>query len=114
MDEVDVRILILAVASTEGNLVDLHFGDAYQFFIFEIKEGESQFKELRKKSDIPIQNHKDRCVGSLEIVEYCKTVICSRIGREPALELRKRGIKVIQVESKVKYAVEQCSQHMIN
>jgi hypothetical protein len=35
--------------------VDLHFGDADQFFVFELKESESQFKELRKKVTLKLE-----------------------------------------------------------
>ena len=104
----------VAVASTDGNYVDLHFGDADQFFIFEINEGEAQFREVRNKNDFPVQKHKDRWVTSLKIVEDCRTVICSKIGNEPNIILRKRGIKVVQLESEVEYAVYQCSKHMIS
>jgi predicted Fe-Mo cluster-binding NifX family protein len=104
----------LAVASTDGKYVDLHFGDADQFFIFEINEGKAQFKEVRYKNDVPVQKHKDRWVTSLKIVEDCRTVICNKIGAEPNIILRKMGKKVVQLESEVEYAVYQCSKHMIS
>ncbi|WP_231551338.1 hypothetical protein [Methanobacterium sp. SMA-27] len=40
----------IAVASTEGKIIDLHFGDADQFLIFKIRNGEGIFQEIRKKT----------------------------------------------------------------
>jgi len=105
---------MVAVASTDGNYVDLHFGSADQFFIYEINDGKAQFREVRNKNDVKVQKHADRWLTSLKIVNDCKTVICSKIGNEPNIILKKRGIKVIQLESEVEYAVYQCSKHMIN
>ena len=85
-----------------------------QFYIYEINEHGSQFKEVRKKKTIPIKTHSEKLKAYLENIEDCRVVICNKIGKKPKIELRKRGIKVILVECPVKYAVEQCSQHMIN
>ena len=40
----------IAVASTDGKIIDLHFGDANQFLIFKIKNGEGKFQEIREEN----------------------------------------------------------------
>ena len=104
----------IAVASTNGKLVDLHFGDANKFLIFEIEDGEGKFHEIREKTDLPLNNHTDRWVASIDLINDCKTVICNKIGNEPTIELRKMGIKPIKLDCEVKMAVKECSKHLLS
>ncbi|KZX15959.1 NifB/NifX family molybdenum-iron cluster-binding protein [Methanobrevibacter filiformis] len=102
----------IAVASTDGNVVDLHFGDTNQFFIFNIKSNENEFEEIRKKTDITLEDHTERWRSSIDLIDDCKAVICRKIGKEPHIELRKMGIKAISLDCKVKDAVKECSKHL--
>ncbi|MBZ2165271.1 NifB/NifX family molybdenum-iron cluster-binding protein [Methanobacterium spitsbergense] len=103
----------IAVASTDGKIIDLHFGDADQFLIFKIKNGEGIFQEIRKKTEIPLNNHQERWVASIDLITDCKAVLCNKIGNEPTVELRKLGIKPIQLDCDVKDAVKECSEHLL-
>ncbi len=104
----------IAVASTDGKVIDLHFGDADQFLIFKIEDGEGKFHEMRVKTPIPVNNHQERWIASLDLINDCKAVLCSKIGEEPTIELRKMGIKPIQLDCDVKEAVKECSNHLLN
>ena len=103
----------IAVASTDGKLVDLHFGDANRFLIFKIEEGEGKFHEIREKTAMPLNNHQERWVASIDLINDCKAVLCNKIGNEPTVELRKLGIKPIQLDCEVKDAVSECSKHLM-
>lgn len=102
----------VAVASTDGKEIDLHFGDASQFFIFDIDLDENNFEEVRKKMDFPLTNHKGRWRLSVELIEDCKAVLCRKIGKKPQVELRKLGIKAIPLDCSVKEALNECSKHL--
>lgn len=104
----------IAIASTDGKTIDLHFGDANQFLIFNIHDEGGDFKEIREKTKIPLNNHQERWIASIDLVNDCKAVICSKIGYEPAIELRKLGIKPIQLDCNVNEAVKECSSHLIS
>jgi nitrogen fixation protein NifX len=106
--------LKIAVASTDGKIVDLHFGDADHFLIFKIEEGEGKFQEIREKTVMPLNNHQERWVASIDLINDCKAVLCSKIGNEPTVELRKLGIKPIQLDCDVKEAVNECSKHLLS
>nr|WP_279383454.1 hypothetical protein [Methanobacterium formicicum] len=41
-------------------------------------------------------------------------MLCNKIGDEPTIELRKLGIKPIQLDCDVKDAIEECSKHLLN
>ena len=103
----------IAVASTDGKLVDLHFGDANRFLIFKIEEGEGKFHEIREKTSMLLNNHQERWVASIDLINDCKAVLCNKIGNEPTIELRKLGIKPIQLDCEVKDAVSECSKHLM-
>ena len=49
----------IAVASSNGKIIDLHFGDADRFIIFELKDGEGEFSEIREKNGMNIDNHQE-------------------------------------------------------
>jgi len=103
----------IAVASSNGKIIDLHFGDANRFIIFEIEDGESKFHEIREKTDMKIDNHQERWVASIDLVEDCKAVLCSKIGNEPTIELMKLGIKPIKLDCDVNEAVQSCAEHLV-
>ncbi|PKL66928.1 MAG: nitrogen fixation protein [Methanobacteriales archaeon HGW-Methanobacteriales-1] len=103
----------IAVASTNGKVIDLHFGDANQFLVYKIEDGEFKFDEIREKTPIPVNNHQERWVASIDLINDCKAVICSKIGKEPIIELRKLGIKPLQLDCEVKQAIDECSKHLL-
>lgn len=104
----------IAVASTNGKMIDLHFGDANQFLVYEIAEKKAKFKEIRSKTDLPLENHTDRWVASIDLIDDCKAVLCRKIGKEPTIELRKLGIKPIELDCEVDEALEECSKHLLH
>jgi predicted Fe-Mo cluster-binding NifX family protein len=106
--------LKIAVASTDGKVIDLHFGDANRFLIYEIKDGEGKFQVIREKTPMALNEHSERWISSIDLINDCKAVLCSKIGKEPTIELRKLGIKPVQLDCEVKKGVEECSKHLLS
>lgn len=104
----------IAVASTEGKIIDLHFGDANHFLIFKLEDGEGKFQEIREKTPMHLNEHTERWIASIDLINDCKAVICNKIGKEPTIELRKIGIKPIQLDCEVNVALQECSKHLLN
>ncbi|MDR3222127.1 MAG: nitrogen fixation protein [Methanobrevibacter sp.] len=102
----------IAVASTDGKEINLHFGDAKTFFIFDLDSNNFEFEEVRKKRDIPVCEHTERWRYSIDLISDCKAVLCSKIGKEPHVELRKLGIKGIRLNCAVKDGIKECMKHM--
>lgn len=96
----------IAVASNNGKTVNLHFGDASCVLIFEIDGNQVNFVELREKPRKPIKDHSDRWRHSLELVNDCKAVLCSKIGPEPKETLQNEGIESIESQKKVQDAIK--------
>ncbi|HWI55256.1 MAG TPA: NifB/NifX family molybdenum-iron cluster-binding protein, partial [Desulfobacteria bacterium] len=72
----------IAVASSDGKVVNQHFGRATQFLIFDIKDGSYQFNELRKTSPFckDREHDDDSLQKTVELVSDCKAVLVSQIG----------------------------------
>lgn len=96
----------IAVASNNGKIVNLHFGDASHCIIFEVDGNQVNFVELREKPRKPIKDHSDRWVQSLELISDCKVVLCSRIGPEPKEALQNKGIEAIESQKEVVEAIK--------
>lgn len=104
-----------AVASKNGNLVDLHFGQAKEFYIYEYKEGETNLLEVRSvdkycSGSSECQEETDKIERMLISVKDCQGVLSMRIGEAPKKKLREKGIKVITTYDRVADAVKKAAQ----
>ncbi len=78
--------LKVAIASSNGKSIDLHFGQAPDFLIFEVKEnGNFEFRGVRKNvppSDDPnlLENHDKALAKSVNLISDCDVVLASQIG----------------------------------
>lgn len=86
----------IAVASSDGEKVDQHFGQAKHFLIFQMGKSGLEFVDLREKNRPPIYDHEYRWKRGLEILKDCKVVFCRRIGDEPRQKLQEIGIEVVE------------------
>ncbi len=91
----------VAVASTDGKVINQHFGHADQFLIFDLSGSDPEFIELRKCSPIcgsPNQpgHSEDAMEERMRLITDCGAVLCSRIGYGMQEELRARKIKPVE------------------
>jgi predicted Fe-Mo cluster-binding NifX family protein len=96
----------IAVATSDGKNVDLHFGSADIFLIFEIEENNVNFLEIREKPRVLINEHSDRWTVSLKLLKDCDAIFCSRIGNEPKEALQNKGIETFESKKTIKEAVK--------
>ncbi len=71
----------IAVASSNGKKVNLHFADASHYLIFGVDGKKVNFLELREKPIKPIKDHSDRWMQSLDIISDCQVILCSKLVR---------------------------------
>ena len=87
--------LKVAVASSDGKVVNRHFGHTKQFLIFELSEGVFNFLESRE--NVPTCHAGRHALSDLattaEIIKDCAYVVASRIGSGAASLLLDRGIR---------------------
>lgn len=107
---------IFAVASETGELVDLHFGKADKFLIYEYSKGDIKRTGTRNLADkyctgIDECESKDgKSASVMQALEGCDAVISLRIGPGPKQKLEEKNIKSFEiyntVEGAIKKAVE--------
>lgn len=106
--------IYVAVATRSGILVDQHFGQVSEFYIYEYRNGSTQFKERRIVEKYcsgaeECDSKEDKISSILKTIEDCNAVIAMRIGDAPKSRLKERGIQVFttydRIEDSVKKAV---------
>jgi nitrogen fixation protein NifX len=97
----------VAIASSDGKVINQHFGRATQFLIFEVDEGKFKFQELRETK--PFCNsgkHDDnQLLAATEGLADCKAVLVSQIGSGAATMLRNKGIESYDVRDFIEDAL---------
>jgi len=117
--------MLIAVASKGGVLVDQHFGQANDFYIYESMNGDIRFRERRSVSKYCDGTGCDGMGGGkkeseqagrmddiLTTVADCSAVVSMRIGEAPKEKLRDRGIAVIATYDRIEDAVKTAAQQL--
>jgi nitrogenase molybdenum-iron protein alpha/beta subunit/predicted Fe-Mo cluster-binding NifX family protein len=104
-----------AVASKTGAIVDLHFGHADKFYIYESDETATRFLETRSVSkycDGSECDKEDKWASVIRAVADCDAVLAMRIGPTPEKRLQENGIYVITTYERVETAVSMAAQEI--
>ncbi len=100
--------MLIAVTSSDGILVDIHFGKADRFLVFDVADtGEPA---LRYEVQAPrycggtgpghdLMEHKLAAIA--EGLGACRVVVTAMIGEAPRQELERQGIEVICVSGSI-------------
>jgi len=103
----------VAVISTDGKVINQHFGKASCFYIFEIGGGKIQFLEVRECKPLcgsaDYGNPEEILNKTISVISDCKALLCARIGSMPQEELRKKGIKPIETPYLIDEALKNLS-----
>jgi len=90
----------VAVVSSDGKVINQHFGKASRFLIFEVDWGKIQFMEVREITPLcgsAEYGHADDALSrTISLISDCEAVLCARIGSGAEEELRRNGIKPIE------------------
>ncbi|MCF6187711.1 MAG: hypothetical protein L3J49_09630 [Desulfobulbaceae bacterium] len=90
----------VAIASTDGETVNEHFGRAERFFIYDITGDKLNLVTVREVTPLSTGDKEHlfdgkRMAEVLDPLKDCTQVYCTRIGERPEKELAKSGIKAI-------------------
>lgn len=131
----------IAVASSDGIAVDLHFGAAQEFTIYDVNEGIYTLLEKRTVSeenvtDVPVEDQACQgegcgagrmsgCGGSsggcgggvnvafpkVELLNDCRCVVCKKIGPQIQKQLERRAITAFDVSCSVEEALNKITSY---
>lgn len=101
-----------AVASSDGIVVNRHFGKADSFLIFELDDDNFVYTETRKV--VPCCNlgeHEDNGFdNTAKALSDCSIIIVSKIGTIAANYLESRGFAVYEAPFKINYVLKKLAE----
>lgn len=88
----------VAFASSDGKVVNVHFGKADKFHIVSIDGDKYKFIESRENtpSCSNFQHSENSILNSIKVIEDCKAVFVSRIGDGARYIVESKGIRAIE------------------
>jgi nitrogenase molybdenum-iron protein alpha/beta subunit/MoaA/NifB/PqqE/SkfB family radical SAM enzyme len=114
----DEKPLRFAIASKSGIGVDMHFGHASEFIIYEYKNGEAKYIEKRDVEKYcngkeVCEEEEDKFAKLSKVVHDCAGVICLRIGDEPKKKFKNMGIEVFMTCETIETAVVKAAEAIL-
>ena len=86
----------VAFVSREGVLVNLHLGEAREFFIYEKAGDEFRLSETREAP--PAGSGDERWAEAAEVLSDCAYILVGGAGKKPVSILKRHGINVLEIE----------------
>ncbi len=107
-----------AVASKSGINVDLHFGKAAEFYIYNFEKGEIRFVEKRNvdkycSGNDECDDHDSKIAKIVSAIGDCKVVLAMRIGESPKELLSEKGIRAISTFANIETAIQATATNLI-
>lgn len=100
----------IAVASTDGKVVNQHFGRADSFLILEVDEDTAQFKLAEQRNAVPVCHRGDheeyQMKEAVKNLSDCQYVLVSRIGVRARNELEALGLEVYEIPGIISESVD--------
>ncbi len=117
----------IAIASSDGENVDLSFGAAESFYIYDVNGVEFALSEERilgSGEDAALQNPSGGCESGcgggsgcgassqkVESLSDCRSIVCRKIGFGVTKQLEKKAISGFSVECSVTEALEKIASY---
>ncbi len=99
----------IAVASSDGIVVNRHFGHAGKFYIYEIADDDAKLVETRKVEPVcQGGNHDDRRLSeNIDKIGDCKYLLVSKIGYGAAAVAEQRGVIPYEIPGVIEESIQQ-------
>lgn len=111
MDKESYRI---AAASSDGIVVNSHFGRARLFYIYEVESGKA--RRIEKREAVPVcdgGNHdEERLLENMQRLSDCRYLLVSRIGRGAAQVAESLGIEAYEIPGEIPESIEQLTRYI--
>jgi predicted Fe-Mo cluster-binding NifX family protein len=98
----------VAVCTSDGKKVDLHFGRTDSFYIYEFNGSELELSEVRDVTryckGFASADHKfqtDKFNRIYDAIQECQTMFTVKIGDAPKAALLEKGLKIVECEAAI-------------
>lgn len=95
----------IAIASSDGRYIDLHFGRAQQFYIYDVDRSDYHFVEIRKSRMI-LKHDANEFDSVAESIKDCLAVFVSRIGKVALFYIMANGLRVFEAPYPIEGVLE--------
>lgn len=115
--EKEETVYRFAVTSRSGMIVDQHFGQVKEIYIYEYKNNEVFYIEKRQIQQYCTgsefcDEHDDKIERIIQTMKDCQGVIAMRIGQSPKEKLEERGIQIFTTYNHIIEAVQEFAQQL--
>jgi len=104
--------LRIAVCSSDGRMVDEHFGTTPQFLVLDLENDTPKFVE--KRANLPACHGSghvgEAMANSIDTISDCQILLTVRAGPPVLARLAQKGIEVVQLTTSISEAVAGLSQ----
>ena len=105
----------VAVASTDGIVVNSHFGKAAIFYIYESRPEEGTWEQREKRVVVPVcdggEHDDDKMEKQVTKFSDCKYILVSRIGSEAAQALEQKEIYPLELPGMITDSLKQLAMY---
>lgn len=106
----------IAVASTDGKLVNQHFGRADVFYILDVDERTEEFTLVEKRNVVPVCSRGDHEDGELKknlaSLSDCQYILVSRAGMRACSEAETFGIEIVEIPGIISDSVDELIKYI--
>ena len=99
----------IAIASSDGVNVDLHFGKANSIYVYDVDEDKPNYIEHR--SIIIEENKRHQWRKIIDNITDCDVVICVQAGFKSKIGIEEKGIKLVEDEGPLNDVLEKYIKH---
>lgn len=91
----------IAIASSDGKNVDLHFGRARSICIFDFDEEDNDKTFVEKRTVEFEQGQRHQWMKTLAVIQDCDVIICVQAGFKSKFGIEEVGIKLVEDEGSI-------------
>jgi len=98
--------MLIAVGSMDGREINLHFGHAERFMIYDVQDGAISLIEERQVgrycNSEPVHDLRAPLLkATADALQGCRALVVARIGDQPKTELERLGLEVFELEGPI-------------
>ena len=110
----DKQKVLVAIASSDGIVVNSHFGKTDKFYIYEVCEDNISFIEIREVEHVCNGgNHdEDKLEKNMQRISDCKYLLVSRIGNGAVTVAESYDIEPYEIPGEIRESIEQLIKYI--
>jgi predicted Fe-Mo cluster-binding NifX family protein len=101
----------IAIASSDGKNVDLHFGKAKSLCIFDFDEEKDVITFVEKRNVEIVEDEKHQWMKTLDVIDDCDIVVCVQAGFKSKVGIGKTDIKLLEDEGSIDEVLKRYIDH---